>query len=266
MADNLSQQPQSDRQIRLGVVNLYTAAKDTAVAAASGWTWLGVCEAQSLSFDFPFEVFEYVSGIPKTSKVTAIVGINGTIGATLDEYSAAGMDLAAGGAAMSKTYAATPAATTVAASGSTVNMVKVASATGYAVGMRIEVQTASGLEDTYIDSIANTTEFTVKPAFAGVPVATTGTVKAIKEYVKPIGGGAITKKAFKAVFTDTNLETATIYCPQVSSKAGYKPSFGDASANAKIPLELTAHGVEETIDGKTVSVVGRAYLGFPGVS
>lgn len=264
MADNLSQAPISDRQIRLGVVNLYTATKDTAFdAVAPAWTWLGVCEASSLSFDFPFEVFEYKSGIPQTAKVTAVVGINGTIGATLDEFSAAGMDLAAGGAAMTKTYTTNPASTTVAGAGSTVNQVVVASATGYAVGQRIEVQTASGLEDTYIDSIASTT-FQVKPAFTGIPVATTGTVKGIKRYVKPIGGGAIVKKAFKAVFEDTNGERAIVYCPQTSSRAGYKPSFGDVSANAKIPLELTAHGVEETINSQIVSVVGRAYLEFSG--
>lgn len=248
------------------MTDVFIAAADTAVDAASGWEWQGVAEAGSQSYEFPYEMFELKTGHPNTTKLQAIVAVDGTMGFTLEEFHAKAVELAVGGPAMTKDYGASPAPTTVAATGSTVNMVKVDSATGYQVGMRIEVETASGLEDTYIESIANSTEFTVKPALLGVPVATTGTLKAIKQYVKVIGGVDVVKKAVKFVFTDRNLEQAIIYCPQVSSQGGYTPNFGDAKGNAKLPISLRAYGKEQTINGKKMPVVGYSYLKFPNVT
>lgn len=263
--DGLSQDVMHERQVRIGVTDVFIAAAGTAVDAASGWEWQGVAEAGSPSYNFPYEMFELKTGHPNTTKILAIVAVEGEVGFTLEEYHAKAVELAVGGPAMTKDYGAAPAPTTVAASGSTVNQVVVAATGTFTAGMRIEVQTAAGLEDTYIESINGTT-WQVKPAFLGVPVASSGTVKAIKQYVKPIGGIDVVKKAVKLVFTDRNLEQAIIYCEEVSSQGGYTPNFGDAKSNAKLPISLRAYGKEKTINGKKMPIVGYSYLKFPNVT
>lgn len=263
--DGLSQDLMHERQVRIGVTDVFIAPAGTAVNAASGWEWQGVAEAGSPTYNFPYEMFELKTGHPNTTKLQAIVAVEGEIGFTLEEYHAKAVELAVGGPAMTKEYGSAPAPTTVAGAVSTVNQVVVASSAGYAAGMRIEVQTASGLEDTYIESISGTT-WQVKPAFQGIPVATTGTVKAIYQYVKPIGGVDVVKKAVKLVFTDRNLEKAIVYCEEVSSQGGYTPNFGDAKGNAKLPISLRAYGKEKTINGKKMPIVGYSYLQFPDIT
>lgn len=267
--EGLSQELMNERQVRIGVTDVFIAEPDTDVDAAGGaWKWQGVQEAGSATYEFPFEMFELKTGHPNTTKMEAIVAVDGNMGFTLEEYHAQAVDLAAGGAAMSKEYGSAPAATTTDgvtawANGSGGKLTSVA---GYAVGMRIEVEVGAGLEDTYIESIdAGTNSITVKPALSAAP-ALSADVKAIYQYVKPIGGVDVVKKAVKYVFTDRNLEQAIIYCPRVSSQGGYTPNFGDARTNAKLPVRLRAYGKEETINGKKMPVVGYSYLRFPGVT
>lgn len=259
------QDPLNNKNIRLGVVGAYIAAEDTAYAAASGWTDLGVLEPGSLVCDFPREMFEWKGGIPKAVKVQAVIGTDGMIDFVLGEYTPYGAEVASGAGTMAKTYAATPAPTTVAASGSSTTLVVVASGSAFAAGMYIEVQTSVGLELTYIESKASTNNFNVKPALQGTPVATTGTVKAILQIKQGLGSAQVPRFAFKAVFVDQRGEKVTLYMPAASLPDGYKPQFPDGS-NAKLPLRFKAYGKDQTWNGQTEQIVAFIYHDYPNVS
>lgn len=267
--NGLSQELLHERNVRIGVVDVFTAPEGTPVEDETAWTWEGVIEAGSETYAFPTEMFELKTGHPNTTKVQAVIGREGTIGFTFEEYTARAVDLAAGGAPMTKEYATTtPPADTVAAAPAP-TAAQFALTTGHAAvasGQRIEVETPNGLEDTYIEAYdAATATVTVKPALSAAPL-TGNDVKWIKQYVKPIGGFDVPKRALKTVFTDRNLEEAVIYVPCVASTGNYQPNFADARSNAKVPVELRAYGKEVTLNGKKQPVVAYHYLKFPGVS
>jgi hypothetical protein len=267
--EGLSQELLHERNVRIGVVDVFTAPEGTPENDQTGkWVWEGVIEAGSESYDFPAEMFELKTGHPNTTKVQAVIGRDGTVGFTFDEYTARAVDLAAGGAPTTKDYGASPAPDTVAAAPAptTTKFTLETAGAGIVIGQRIEVETANGLEDTYIEDYDEATgEVTVKPALSAAPAAGND-VKWIRQYVKPIGGFAVPKKALKTVFTDRNGEQAIIYVPCVSSVGNYQPNFADARSNAKIPVQLRAYGKEVTLDGKKQPIVAYHYLRFPGVS
>lgn len=272
--DGLTQALMHDRQVRIGVTDVFVAPADTAVDATGGlWQWQGVMEAGSATYNFPYEMFELKTGHPNTTKIQAIVAVDGEMGFTLEEYHAKGVELATGGPALTKAYGTVPAPTTTdaATAWTDVRTGKLTSVAGLVVGMRIEIDTSaakdgSRLEDVYVESVNATTKLiTVKPDLSAIPQLSAN-VKTIYQYVKPIGGVTVVKSAVKYVFTDRNLEQAIIYCPQVSSQGGYTPNFGDAKSNAKLPVKLRAYGTEQTINGVKMPVVGWSYLRFPGVT
>ncbi|MNS39864.1 hypothetical protein D3C72_721620 [compost metagenome] len=269
MKGELTQNVMSERHVRIGTVDVFVAPENTPFDAETGWEWLGVMEAGSQQYEFPPEMFQLRTGYPQTTKIEAVIGIDGNIQFNLEEYHALAVDVAAGGAPMTKEYATTtPAPDTVAAAPvpTTSTFALEAAAAGVKVGQRIEVETPNGLEDTYIEDYDPASgTVTVKPALSAAPEAG-AEVKWIKQYVKPIGGVDVPKRAFKSVFTDKNLEKAIVYCPCVASTGGYRPNFADARSNAKLPVQLRAYGKEETIDGKVQPVVGKIIHLFPDVT
>lgn len=253
------------RNAKLGVIDAYYADEDTAYGAASGWQYLGVTDPGSLSMDAPRTEFNLEAGFPRANKMCAVIGTALSIDLVLTEYNALAVEFAANSGNHVRTYAATPAPTTV-ASGPTVNGCVLTSGTNFAVGQQLEVTLpgAARPELVYLDTIAGAT-ITWKPALSAAP-AVGAAVKAVKTIDTALGTTNMARKAIKLVFTDQWGEKVTVYMKAGSSKGGYKPNFGDASTNAKLPISVVAYGKEETWNGKQEQVVGHIYHDYANVS
>lgn len=262
MPSTLAQDLLSLRNARLGTIGVYVGAEDLAYGSATGWTDLGVMDPGTFAPDFPREMFKLMLGLPRSNKLAVVTGASGMVDFTLTEYTPYAAEVAAGSGAGVRTYAATPAPTTI-ASGGTVNGGVLTSATGFAVGQMVEVTVGTATYLTYIYTLASTT-VTWVPA---LPVAaTTGAFKAVKTVTQALGTVQLPRFAFKAVFTDQNGEIVTIYMPACSIASGWSPVFGDATTNVKLPMKFEAYGKGATWNGATEQILAYIYHDLPGVS
>jgi len=267
MPQGLAQDLNNLRNAKVGVIDLYYAPEDTAYGAADpAWTYFGTMEPGTFNCDFPRTEFNLDTGFPRTNKMKAITGMSGTMEFTLTEYTAMAAELCAGSGPGARTYATTPAGTTVASSPS-VNGATLTSGTGYAAGQLLEVLGPSGTKWlTYADTVnTGTGVVTWKPALPEIP-ATGATVKAVKQISQAMGTSQVPRYAIKARFMDQWGETITLYMAAASTGGDYKPNFADAQSNVKLPMKFNAYGKQQTVNGKAENVVANIYHDYANVS
>lgn len=253
------------RNAKLGVIDFYLAPEDTAYNAASGWVYQGVADPGSMNIDAPRTEFNLETGFPRANKMCAVIGAAAKVDTTLTEYHAGAVEVAAASGNHVRTYATTPAATTV-ASGPTVNGCTLTSGTNFAVGQLVEVTLPGGArpELVYLESVAGAV-VTWKPALSVAP-SVSAAVKAVKSIDTAIGTTVMPRYAAKWVFTDQWGEVVTIYLAAASPKGGYKPNFQDATKNALLPISMEAYGKAGTWNGKSEQIVGHIYHDYANVS
>jgi hypothetical protein len=258
MPTGIAQDLTNQRNMRVGVVDVYWAVEDTLYGAvAPAWTYLGVADPGSVIPDFPRSIFSFKAGFPRATKFQAVIGTEGKINLNLVEHWPLAVELAAGSGPQTRTYATVPAPTTV-ASAPTVTGCTLTSGTGYAVGQLCEIALPGGITDLVTLLTVSGAAVTWAPATRIAPIAT-AVFQAVKTVKQGLGSNVIVRGALKAVFTDENGETITIHIPACTPVGTYKPNFADATKNVVLPLEFDAYGKQQTWNGTSQTICAFVY-------
>jgi len=253
--------------LRVGVFDFFEAPALTLPFPADDSIWLplGVAEPGSLKFDPQIEEYEFVSGLPETTKKLYKVAMKGQCDINISEYTAFALRAAVGGDEPAQLYRKdTEAGKIIAAAGSTQSQVKfttAADALAFNIDDEVEVQVVttgtttnigfgSGKAISYVtarDGAAGTID--VYPKLFALPKATDGLVKAIGGWKQFVGTATVRQKAYRAIFTDINGEQVVIWIPKAQSSGGFAPNAPNKK-ELMLPLKLKAFGVTGTSIGE----------------
>jgi hypothetical protein len=226
---------------------------------------MGVAEPGSLKFDPQIEEYEFVSGLPETTKKLYKVAMKGEASLNVSEYTAFALRAAVGGDEPSALYrkdletgkllhATTPGSATQIkfATAADAGLFKVDDEIEVAVvttGSVTNIGWGAGKAISYatkIDAAAGTID--VYPKLFAAPIAG-GLVKAIGGWKQFVGTATVREKAYRFIFTDINGEQVVIWVPKAQSSGGFSPGFPNKK-EAMLPLKLKAFGVTGTSIGE----------------
>ena len=255
------------RKVRIGSVRLFVAPVGTLYSPTGGlfnvdspqqgWRDLGAT-AEDTTLEATKAVFSLKTGMLKTVKYQAVVGMDGKITANLQEFDANVVADCMGSAGTFNVLAASPTGAAVAPSGSfTATSFNLASGGGaqFAIGERIVVDLAANLTSSrnvsWItglvgDAVTLTVPLTTVPTSAMV-------VRKVMARKNAMGTTVITKVALLAVHDFVGGTQYVYHFPEVSAiESGYRPALQEGKENVKLPISFAAYGVADADYNDTV--------------
>jgi hypothetical protein len=257
------------KHIKLGVGRIFIGSqsatfdgttKFNSLTIPSGWEDLGDL-GQDVTLNNTTELFKFANGTPALVKRSYVTGREATLQATFNEYKARIIQIAIG---LSNPINKVTGSTTVSASPTPTSTVfTVASASSFAVGDEIIVETVAGdcatSTNTGLISAIATNAITLRQALPKGAPTTGDTVKKRTSAKLVIGGGSVpTYPLLFVVDFQLDNKQFVMFFPKVSSQGTFNPAFGNAKENAKIGVTWDLYGVTDSDFGD--SVLAAAYI------
>jgi hypothetical protein len=255
------------RKVRIGSVRLFVAPIGTAYsptgglfnvdAPQAGWRDLGAT-MEDTTLEATKNVFSLKTGMLKTTKYQAVIGMDGKITANLQEFNADVVADCMGSAQPFNVLAASPTGAALAPTGSfTTTTFTMATGGGaqFAIGERVVVDALASLTASrnvsWISDIAGEV-ITVSPALSVAP--TPGQyMRKVMARKNAMGTTVITKVALLAVHDFVGGTQYVYHFPEVCAiESGFRPALQEGKENVKLPITFAAYGVTDADFADTV--------------
>jgi len=253
------------KKVRIGFVRLFVSAVGTAYdktakfdteTPPTGWRDLGAT-GDDTTVEATKEVFNLQTGVLRTVKFQAVIGLSGRLTANLHEYDAAGVYQALGAALPFNSLRAAPTASGI-ASVADKTQFTLASGQGanFAVGDRVVVDLSANLTrslNTSAISVIAADVITVSPALYVLPT----TSMLVQKVLARKNAAGTTELPHFAVLAVHDMAVGAgqvaYHFPEVAfGAAGFRPDFAGGRENVKLALEATAFGVTDADFADTV--------------
>lgn len=258
-----------ERRVRIGFTRIFTAQRpsdggptfDQTIkfdtdAPPTGFRDLGAT-GDDTSIEATKEVFSLRTGILRTRKFQAVIGLEGTINAILHEYDAVAINDALAGDDPFNILRPSPVASGIASvTSKSAFDLAVGEGANFVVGDRIAVAASGALlrtiNTTRIQTLV-TDAVTLEPALFFLPLVT-DLVQKVDSRKLAVGTSLIPRLQLVMVH-DFALGAGQIvyHFPDVTAaESGFRPDFAGGRENVKLPLIFAAFGVTDPDFGDTV--------------
>lgn len=253
------------KKIRIGFVRLFIGDVGTAFdktvkfdvdAPPTGWKDLGAT-GDDTTVEATKEVFSLKTGLLRTTKFQAVIGLEGRINAILHEFDAYGINEALAGSTPFNILRTVPTASAISSVASkTAFTLASGQGANFAIGDRVVVDTlalhVSSINTSVVKTIAGDV-ITVDPALYVLPTTSMHVQKVLS---RKLGAGTtlVPHRALLAVH-DFGLGAGQIcyHFPEVTAaESGFRPDFAGGRENVKLPLIFSAFGVTDADINDTV--------------
>lgn len=249
---------------KLGPTDLFKAPKGTAFDAVNKWVYLGRLKPGSYKNNFKRQFYDLVTGVPETAKETFVIGIEGTMEASLIEMTSEAYLIASGNNKRTPMFGTVPVTDPVVA-GSTTDTVKMTDGTKFPIGTEIEVPLPGGiLAYTFVIGNAAPNDLYVYPKLSAAPAAA-ATVKKVRGWRFKMGGVTVDRHALRAVANFTDGFQLVTHAGDVRSD-GVAEDFKDNKTEVEIPLMFTLFGVTDPDADVTGPIVATKYILGPDLA
>lgn len=228
-------------------------AKFNTEAPAANWRDLGNV-SNNASLNMVTDMFTLKNGIPSLAKKRFIIGRDGTLEITLNEFGAYVNQVALALAAPVNKLDAT--ARTVSASPTpTASVFTLSSVAGLAAGDEIVSETVAGNLPSsnnrgIIDNIVGSQVTLEQPLFTA-PISA-DTVKKVISTKLWFGGAALPTYPLLYVIDLTEGKQIVYYFPRTSVKGDYNPDTGNGTENMKLKLTFETYSANDTDAGTAI--------------
>jgi hypothetical protein len=251
-------------KIRIGSVRLFVGEVATVFDSAeafdvdtppTGWRDLGAT-AEDTVLEATKEIFKLKTGQLRTTKYEAVIGMEGRLTATLEEFDAEAVADAMGSARPFNVLRAAPTGSGIQTVTNAKTIILAAGqGSNFAVGDRVAVALAASLATTNnvgkIETI-NTDTITLEANLRTLPTDAMK-VQKVNSRKNAIGTTVIQKWTLLAVHDLVGGAQYVYHFPEVSAiESGFRPALHEGRENVKIPIVFGAYGVIDTDFGDTV--------------